>query len=327
MNQILMVESNKNKKNKKDRKKKNKMPRATSSGPIEIKNIIRFFAIVIILFSLFIISHSSYAIYVDARGNNTDDLPTVILTRQNDTLIVNVESTYTIDEFNYFWQNSEMTTYPENSTSIEREIVLPSENNVLTIILEDETGRAVTYTKEIILDGIDIAKPSIDVSKQETSVRITATDETGILYMTYKIDEGDEKRIDRNSETDTSIEYALTEQEIGRGEHTVYVTAVDTSGNIEETESTIIISAERPTIRNIDIDRETGKIIIDAADADGIQTIEVNLNGQQYAMNNVNKTEARFSLDLVEGTNTISIKITNVNGLSAEGSTEFNYAR
>ena len=107
----------------------------------------------------------------------------------------------------------------------------------------------------------------------------------------------------------------------------MYVTAVDTSGNTEGTESQVIISAERPTIRNIDIDRENGKIIIDAADADGIQSIEVNLNGQQYAMNDVNRTEARFSLDLIEGTNTISIKITNVNGLSAEGSTEFEYAR
>lgn len=324
MNQILMVE---NKKNKKEKKKKTKMPRNTSTGPIEIKNIIRFFAIVIILFGIFIISHSSYAMYVDAKGNNTNDLPTVSLTRENDTLIVNVESVYVIDEFNYFWQNSEMTTYPESSTSVERTIVLPSENNVLTIILEDETGRAITYTKEINLDGIDIAKPSIDISKEATSVRITATDETEMAYMIYRIDEGQEVRIDKNTEGDTTIEFALTEQEIGRGEHTVYVTAVDTSGNTEETESQIIISAERPTIRNIDIDKETGKIIIDAADADGIKAIEVNLNGQIYAMDNINKTEARFGLDLKEGTNTISIKITNVNGLSAEGSTEFEYAR
>ena len=145
--------------------------------------------------------------------------------------------------------------------------------------------------------------------------------------MIYRIDEGQEVRIDKNTEGDTTIEFALTEQEIGRGEHTVYVTAVDTSGNTEETESQIIISAERPTIRNIDIDKETGKIIIDAADADGIKAIEVNLNGQIYAMDNINKTEARFGLDLKEGTNTISIKITNVNGLSAEGSTECEYAR
>ena len=322
MNQILMVENNKKKK-----KKKTKMPRGTSSGPIKIKSIIRFFAVVIILFSLCIIGHSSYAMYVDARGNNTDDLPEVTITRENDTLIVNVESVYIIDEFNYFWQNSEMTTYPENSTSVQREIVLPSENNILTIILEDETGRAVTYTKEIILDGIDITKPSIDISKRETSVRLTASDETGIEYMIYRIDDGQEIRIDKNADGDTDIEYALTEQEIGRGEHTVYVTAVDTSGNTEEAESTVIISAERPTIRNIEINRETGKIIIDAADADGIQSIEVNLNGQQYVMNDVNRTEATFSLDVVEGTNTISIKITNVNGLSAEGSTEFEYAR
>ena len=316
MNQILMVED------KKKKKRKN-----LNSSSIAIKNIVVFFSIAIIVFALCIIGHSSYAIYRDSKGNNVENLAQIDMTRKNDTLLINVESDYIINKFKYNWKNSEQTSIIEESKSFEEEIILPNGNNILTIILEDETGRAVTYTKEIILDGIDIAKPSVDISKEATSIRITATDETGIAYMTYRIDEGEEKRIDRNAEGDTSIEYALTEQEIGRGEHTVYVTAVDTSGNTEETESQVIISAERPTIRNIDIDRENGKIIIDAADADGIQSIEVNLNGQQYAMNDVNRTEARFSLDLIEGTNTISIKITNVNGLSAEGSTEFEYAR
>ena len=43
-------------------------------------------------------------------------------------------------------------------------------------------------------------------------------------------------------------------------------------------------------------------------------------------MNDVNRKEAAFSLDVQQGKNTISIKITNINGLSAEGATEFDYA-
>ncbi len=88
----------------------------------------------------------------------------------------------------------------------------------------------------------------------------------------------------------------------------------------------VIVSSDRPTIESIDIDREAGKIIIKASDIDGLQSIEVNLNGQVYNMNDLNRTEAIFSLNLRQGTNTLSVKLTNVNGLTAEGATEFDYA-
>ena len=44
-------------------------------------------------------------------------------------------------------------------------------------------------------------------------------------------------------------------------------------------------------------------------------------------MDDVNRTEAIFTLNLQEGTNTLYIKLTNVNGISAEGTTEFDYAK
>ena len=316
MNQILITENK-----KKDKKKKMK----TSSGPVEIKNIVRFFAIVIILFGLFIIGHSSYAIYVDTKGSSTDNLPKINITRVNDTLIIDVESIYLIDKFTYSWSNSEQRTVTESAYNFQEEIILPSSNDILTIILEDETGRATTYTKEIILDGIDIAKPSISITKQSTSIRVEAVDETAIDHITYRIDDGEEIRIDSNNEDDVRIEYAITD--IGRGEHTLYVTAVDKSGNTNTGEEKIIVSSETPEITELTIDQESGKLIIGVSDVDGIQSIEVNLNGAVYGRNDVNRTEARFSLDLVEGTNTLNIKITNVNGLTAEGATEFNYAR
>lgn len=315
MNQILMVE-NRNKKNKKNNR---------SSGPVEINNIIRFFAITIIIFAIFIISHSSYAIYRDSKGNNTDNLAQISISRINDTLIVDVNSEYIIDKFKYNWLNSTQTSVMEGMTNFQEEIILPNGNDVLTIILEDETGRAVTYTKEIFLEGVDILKPTIDISQgQGSSIRITATDETQIEYITYRIDDGEEIRVNKNNEDDTRIEYAVTD--LPRGEHTLYVTAVDSSGNFETDENPVIVSSDRPTITGLSIDNENGRIIIEAADVDGIASIEVNLNGAVYRMEDVNRTEATFSLNLQEGTNTISIKITNVNGLSVEGATEFDYA-
>ena len=316
MNQILVLEN-------KTKKKKNKSRR---SGPIEIKNIVRFFAVVLIIFAMVMIGHSSYAIYRDAKGNNTDELAEINITRVNDTLLVDVQSTYVIDKFKYSWRSSQQTSIPEESTSFQEEIILPSDNNILTIVLEDETGRATTYTKEIILDGVDIIKPSIDIEQgQGSSVVVTATDEMQIEYMTYALDDGEEIRIDKNNENDTVIEYVVTN--IERGEHTLYVTAVDSFGNIETVETTVKISTDRPVINSIDVDKETGTLLINASDQDGLQTIEVNLNGAVYRMDDVNRTEAIFTLNLQEGTNTLYIKLTNVNGISAEGTTEFDYAK
>ena len=315
MNEILVLEN----------KTKKKKTKTMSSGPADIKNILRFFAVVLIIFAIVMIGHSSYAISRDAKGTNTNDLANISITRVNDTLLVDVQSTYIIDKFKYSWRNSQQTSVPEESTSFQEEIILPSENNILTIVLEDETGRATTYTREIILDGIDIVEPTIEIEQgQGLSVLITATDETQIEYMTYRIDDGEEIRIDKNNVADKTIKYAVTD--MPRGEHVIYVTAVDSFGNTEEIEKTIIVSSEMPTIDSIDIDEENGKILIKASDVDGLQSIEVNINGAEYHMDNINRTEATFSLNLRQGTNTLSIKLTNVNGLSAEGATEFEYA-
>ena len=317
MNQILLTENPKKVKNKRNR---------NTTAAIEIAKIVRFFAVFIIIFGLSIIGHSSYALYRDTKASNTDNLAEVSITRINDTLIVDVQSVNMIERFKYSWQNSEERSIPENATSFQEEIILPSGNNVLTIILEDETGRAVTYTKDIVLDGIDIAKPQVTINQESTSIRITAQDETGIDYMTYRIDDGQEIRVNKNNEDDTTIEYAVTEEELGRGEHIITVTAYDISGNSTTEESPqIVISTDRPEIRNLYVE-DGGLLIIEIADADGLQSMEINLNGAVYNITDINSTEARYSLALTQGTNTFSIKVTNVNGLSVSGSMEFDYA-
>lgn len=314
MNQILMTEN-------KTKKKKH----IGFSGTIDIGNIVKFFAIAIITFAVFIIGHSSYALYRDTKSSNMDNLPEINIKRINDTLIIDVKSLNIIEKFRYNWANSDEKAIPEGAKNFQEQIILPSEDSVLYITLEDETGRAIMYSKDVVLTGIDIAKPKISIEKQSTSIRVTAEDETEIEYLTYRIDDGDEIKIDKNNDGDKKIQYAITE--IGRGEHTIYVTAVDSSGNTETEEKKIIVSTEEPQITELSLDRENHKIVIGAADADGIQSIEVNLNGKLYNMNNINKTEAKFTLSIVDGKNTLSIKITNVNGLSAEGATEFNYAK
>ena len=165
------------------------------SGTIDIGNIVKFFAIAIITFAVFIIGHSSYALYRDTKSSNMDNLPEINIKRINDTLIIDVKSLNIIEKFRYNWANSDEKAIPEGAKNFQEQIILPSEDSVLYITLEDETGRAIMYSKDVVLTGIDIAKPKISIEKQSTSIRVTAEDETEIEYLTYRIDDGDEIKI------------------------------------------------------------------------------------------------------------------------------------
>ena len=63
MNQILSVENTKNK------TRKSKMPR--NSGPIAIESILKFFAISILIFGVFMIGSGSYSMYVNSQGKTS----------------------------------------------------------------------------------------------------------------------------------------------------------------------------------------------------------------------------------------------------------------
>lgn len=310
MNQILMVE---------EKKKKNKKNRL-SSGPIEIKNIVMFFAIVLIIFGVFFIGQGSYAIYRESKGKNKENMPIINLSRVNDTILVQVSSVNIITNFKYSWQNSEETVIPVDGTYVEETITLPNENSMIYFVIEDETGRAIKYQKQIIVEGIDMTKPMIDIIDQtKGSIKISATDDVKMAYITYQVNDEDEIRIDRSEAEDKTINYVL---KLERGENKVVVTAVDTSGNIEILEKPIIVS-EIPDIR---LSQNANILTITIKDTDGVRDVEINLNGTVYAQKDINQKEITLNVPLKEGVNTIKIKVTNANGLVAEAAGEMNYA-
>lgn len=311
MNQILMVENKKKKKNK------------SNSGPVEIANIIKFFAIILIVFGLSFIGQGSYALYRESKGKNIKNLPTVSMERINDTVIIKVNSNYKIENLIYSWNEAEETKIPVEDTYIEEAVILPIENSVLNVKVEEENGRTVRYQKEFIIEGLDIAQPTIEITEESGTagnIKITATDETQMAYITYKVNDEEEVRIDKSETEDKEMKYIL---KLARGENKVIITAVDTSGNIETLEKTIIVSGK--TSMNLKI--ENGKLVIIAEDPDGIKDIDINLNGVSYTAKDINKKGVRVPLDIVEGTNTVRITVTNVNSLVTTGAKEFNYAK
>ncbi len=309
MNQILVMENKKKK-------------RSRNTGPAEIENILKFFVIALIVFGVLFIGHGSYAIYKDAKGKDKKNLPILTMERVNDEVIIKATSSIKIKNLIYSWNTDEETKIPVDGTFIEENVMLLNENGTLNVKIEDEKGRTVKYQKEFIIDGLDITKPTIEIQEQGSNgtIKITATDETQMKNISYSINGSDEIKIDKSDAEDKIINYILKLQ---KGENKLTVTAVDSSGNFEIIEKTIIVSGK--TTMNLKI--ENGKLVVTAEDPDGIKDIEINLNGVTKSVKDINQKSIKATLNIVEGTNNIRIKITNVNSLITTGAKEFNYAK
>lgn len=311
MNQILMTE-NKKKKQKKQR----------SGGTIEIQGIVRFFAIVIMIFGLALAGEGSYAIYQEAEDKNPSNAPSVTISRLNDTAILYVEHTVEISKIIYSWDNGEETVLPQGGLTAQEEILLPNQNSTLNITIEDMKGKSVQYQKTYYLEGMDITKPviNVDTANGNNKMTIIATDETEIAYMSYQWEDEEEVIVEATTEGQTQIKQ---EVDLTPGTKKITIIAEDTNGNIEQIEKEIVTTTSEPKMQLIQNGQE---IVIEASDEDGITEIKLNLNGKQYVnpVDNLKYIKIGPAL-LQEGNNTILVEVTNVNGYTKKAATELQY--
>lgn len=315
MNQILVTE----------KKKKNKK---TSRGPIEIKGIVRFFAVFIMLFGIVLAGEGSYALYKEIDESKPENIPNLTLTRDGDTVILKIEHNTEISKVNYRWNDGEENSIPEGTTYVEEEILLPDGNNVLNITVIDMKNREYQFIKEYNLEGVDITKPNIEVTQTEegtANISIVASDETAITEMTYKINDEQEVTVQATEEGQKEITQDIT---LPEGQNTLTVVAKDTTDNVTTYEKQIIVSS-KPTIEIVS--QEGNTITLKISDKYGLKDVIVNLNGKVYSSRdidqnpNVNKNEIYVPLELQSGNNVLSIEVTNVNGLKGSASTQLQH--
>ena len=311
MNQILAVEN-------KEKKKKKK----SSQGPIDIKGIVRFFAITIMIFGFVLAGEASYAVYKNIDDRKPANIPTVVVGRVNDKIILRIEHNEVISKITYSWNNGQETVIPIGSTVAQEEITLLGYNSTLNLTVEDMNGKQVSYQKTFVLDGVDITKPTIDINAEDgnSTMIITASDETAIAYLSYQWEGEEAVVIDAETENQTEIE---AEVELSPGTKTITVIAEDRNGNVEQLEKEIVTSTSIPQMQIL---QEGSQFYIQVSDEDGIQDVVINLNGQEFTVGDLNLKEAQLGpLTLREGNNTISIEITNVSGYTQRGATEIQY--
>ncbi|CDC31232.1 unknown [Clostridium sp. CAG:508] len=314
MNQILAVENKK--------KEKVKTKKIRTGRPIEIKGIVMFFAVIIMVFGLTLAGQGSYALYKDIDDRKPENIPYVTIGRVNDKAIVQISSNIEISKLVYSWNNGEESAIPIGSTNAREEITLLGYDSVLNLTIEDMNGKRVKFQKQYLLTGVDITKPVVEIETKDGNdkMKIVAKDETGIAYITYQWEDGEPVTVnaDQQGQTEMIVQVPLTV-----GLKKIKIIAVDTNGNIEEIEREITTSTSRPKMT---LRRNKQKISIEIEDKDGIKSIKANLNGEEYEITNVNRKKVKVGyLYLREGNNTISVEVTNVNDYTEKATAELQY--
>lgn len=289
MNQILYTKSSK------------------SNASIDIKKIIIFFSIALIMVGIAIAIRSSFIIYERNKQAKLNANPKLILTQDANYVIVNVEHNKEISKIEYSWNESGKDTIYVNKTSgIEEKIEIPVGINVLYISAEDIEGRKVLETKRFEYQGISIELTVVDNSK----IKIKAEDSAGLKEIKYKWNTEEEIVVNPQTEGDTIIEQ---ETKIPQGLNTLTVTA--TNINDETQEKTQDIKGVLPP--TIKVARSGNDLIVMISDEEGLTKLIHKQNDKQkeITIDNVKQYNYRYKLD--EGYNLVEITVTNIEGVTS----------
>ena len=300
MNQILATS------NPTSKKAKNKR----GGGPADIKTVVRVFAIVMLVFGMFMIGTGSYDIYKDNEANHSEITKPVItesLNEDSTAVVLTVTHDKTIDRIEYSWNDGEVQTITGNGRRyIEQEIEIPGGTNTLNIRAIDTQGQEISTQREYTAEEI------INLSISGSKLKITAENETEIAYMTYRWDEDEEQRIDINS---TTVDQEI---DIPMGTHNITVILVDVN-NETTTKEQKVMGTTKPTI-NIETDDAGEYYLITITDEAGLERVDLNIRGEQRTITVENgEKELKYKLQLNEGDeNRLEITAYNVDGIASD---------
>ena len=279
------------------------------SGPADIKTIVKVFAIVMIVFGVFMIGTGSYAMYKDNESKNSEvTKPTITETQKDEkTVLVSVAHDKAIDRIEYKWNDGEVETVTGNGRkNIEIEVEIPGGTNTLNVRAIDINGQ------EISTDIDYTAEDIINLSVSGNKLKITAENETEISYMTYRWDDEEEQRIDINS---TTVDQEI---DIPMGEHNLTVILVDVN-NETITKEQKVKGVTKPVIE-IGADEARENYLVTITDETGLERVEVTLRGESRTVTvEDNATEVKYKFPLKENDeNTLEITAYNVDGISSD---------
>ena len=297
-NQILSVDNSKN---------------SNKSNKIEINKIAKFFAIILIIFSISCISVAGYAF---CKNNNFGIGSSKIglnVEKQNENLVVVASSKNGIDRIEYTWNDEQTETIDvEGQTEIEKEIELPVGSNQLKLIAYDINGKSKTFENSY---EVEAKAPQLSIEGNNGKLKITAKDLEEMSYITYRWDDDEETRIDATEESSAQIE-----KEIGipKGQHTITVIAVN-KNNLTTEKSQEVKGVVKPIITVVQDSENLKYLIMSVTDEEAVKIIKFTLNDKVYQidLSDYKEKNIQYRIEMQEGENKLTIDASNFDGATA----------
>ncbi len=300
MNQILSVG---NTENVVKNTKKMKQPNNRNNGPIEIKKIIKFFAIVTIIVALFMVGKVIYTIYEDSIASSTEVKPSITVAQASENkLNLTIEHQAGLSSIVYSWNDGENIEISVNQNKkIEKQIEIPGGTNKLKLIATDVNGQVSEYVQTYtVAENINI-----NFKLEGSDLKVSMTSEKEISYITYRWGEEEETKIEINAlEAEELIE-------IPEGINVITIIAVDIENNTAEKQQEVE-GVKKPLIEIARDTENEDMIIITISDELGLKSISMVANETDKLEQDLNGVkEAKFTYSLKSGENTLKITVIN----------------
>ena len=316
MNQILQVQENRNK---------------NKSSSVDIKKVILFFSVCLIIFGIIMIGQGAYSVYQNQinkpvepdQGENLDILeyiPDILLTQTEDNkLKINVNSQIAISHIIYNWNNDNAVTLDElGKTNIEEIIDIPAGESVINISIIDTNGKE---TKKQATYIVEQSKPVIELSVVGNNIKIIVTSEVELSYVTCKWNLEEEQKYDMITfENKKKFEKEL---EIPKGQNTLKIVAVD-NNEVKTEKSQEIKGIAKLKDPKVIVSGEYISFSFNAEE--NMKTVEFIFNGKKYLMNTDTfgtTKEVKYKMKMISGWNYLKIIGKTENG--AENTTIWKY--
>lgn len=283
-------------------------------------NIVRVFAIILIIFAIVLIAVVGYGMFSNKKKESNADkqitYANIEVEKSETQAVIKVTHDKNIQKLIYSWNTSSERSVKGSDKYMEETIDIPAGDNTLHIKVIDENGTETTHDEEVSSQqGVDIINPVIELSvTEEKKLKIHVTDETGLDFMTYRWNEDEEETI----YADEGSKEIETEIEILKGENDLTVVAVDSSSNTT-TESKKFAGVTKPDI-SVVLSEDGSSIIIKASHENGIESVAFNFNGKDYNVDIGDETPntIEFPQALEVGNNRIIVTVKSVDGTESK---------
>ena len=277
--------------------------------------IVRVFALILIIFALCFIVIGAYGFFKKNKTENDKVSQAPIeakiqIEKLDTTAMISVSHDKAIEKIIYKWDDDKETTDKGDGSSEKKiEVPLPAGQHTLTVKVIDVDG-AETVHKETINseNGTDIINPVIELEPDGNKLRVIATDETEIAYVTYKWNNEEEIKIEERDESKKKIEFEI---EILKGENDLTIIAVDANQQTT-TENRTYNGVTNPEIKII-VSSDKKHVDVECSHEKGLEKVILTVNGQEQEVPlEEDKTKLSFGFDLPEGNVSLKVKATSV---------------